>query len=87
MEHISTKKLDSVLSSQKSSNDKTSLGYTDEGSSSSRPKKEVKFVLAKNVEKPKVEKPKIKTPAVAKRTIGPKPKEKGKLLPKSQKGP
>ena len=44
-------------------------------------------MLAKNVEKPKVEKPKIETPAVAKRTIGPKPKEKGKLLPKSQRGP
>ena len=87
VERISNKKFDSVLSSQKSSNDKTSLGYTSEGSSSSRPKKEVKFVSAKNVEKPKVEKPKIETPIVAKRTIGPKPKEKGKSLPKSQRGP
>ena len=50
VECISTKKLDSMLSSQKPSNDKTSLGYTDEGSSSSEPKKEAKFVLAKNVE-------------------------------------
>ena len=87
MECISTKKLDSVLSSQKSSNDKISLGYIGEGSLSSRPKKEVKFVSAKNVEKPKVEKPKIETSVVAKRTIGTKPKKKGKSLPKSQRGP
>ena len=73
MERISTKKLDSVLSSQKSSYDKTSLGYTGERSSSSEPKKEVRFVSTKNIEKPKVEKP--KTPAVAKRTIGAKPKD------------
>ena len=32
VEHISTKKLDNVLSSQKSSHDKTGLGYTGEGS-------------------------------------------------------
>ena len=64
MECISTKKFDSVLSSQKPSNDKTDLGYTGEGSSSSEPKKEVKFVLAKNVEKPKVEKPKVEKPKV-----------------------
>ena len=44
VEHISTKKLDNVHSSQKSSNDKTGLDYTDEGSSSSKPKKEVRFV-------------------------------------------
>ena len=37
---ISTKKLDNVLSSQKSSHDKIDLGYTREGSSSSIPKKE-----------------------------------------------
>ena len=73
MERISTKKLDSVLSSQKSSYDKTSLGYTGERSSSSEPKKEVRFVSTKNIEKPKVEKP--ETPAVAKRTIGAKPKD------------
>ena len=82
--HIYTKKFDSVLSSQKCLNDKTGLGYTSEGSSSSRPKKEVKFVSTKNVEKPKLEKPKIETLVVAKRTTGPKPKEKGKSLPKSQ---
>ena len=51
VERIFTKKFDSVLSSQKPSNDKTGLGYTSEGSSSSESKKEVKFVLVKNVEK------------------------------------
>ena len=49
-------------------------------------------MLAKNVEKPKVEKPKVEKPevetlVVAKRTISAKPKKKGKLLPKSQRGP
>ena len=34
-------------------------------------------------EKLKVEKPKVEIPTVVKRTIGPKPKEKGKSLPKS----
>ena len=32
-------------------------------------------------------KPKIETPAIVKRTISAKPKEKGKLLPKNQRGP
>ena len=32
-------------------------------------------------------KPEIDTPTVIKRTISAKPKEKGKLLPKNQKGP
>ena len=87
VERISTKKLDSVLSSQKPSNDKTSLGYTGEGGSRSKPKKEVRFILAKYVEKSKVEKPEIETPIVAKRTMGAKSKEKRKSLPKSQRGP
>ena len=87
VECISTKKHDSVLSSQKPSNDKTGLGYTREEGSSSKPKKEVRFILAKNVEKSKVEKPEIETPIVAKRTIGAKSKEKRKSLPKSQRGP
>ena len=51
VERISTKKLYNMLSSQKSSHDKTGLGYIGEKSSSSEPKKEVKFILAKNVEK------------------------------------
>ena len=67
--------------------DKIGLGYTSEGSSSSEPKKEVRFILAKNVEKSQVEKLEIETPTVVKRTIGPKPKEKEKSLPKSQNGP
>ena len=87
MERISTKKLGSMLSSQKSSNDKAGLDYTGEGSSSNEPKKEVRFVLAKNIEKSKVEKLEIEKLVVAKRTIGVKPKDKGKSLPKSQRGP
>ena len=87
VERISTKKLDNVLSSQKSSHDKTGLGYTGEGSSSSEPKKEIWFVLAKNDKKLKEVKPETETPAVFKRTVGAKPKEKGKSLPKNQRGP
>ena len=79
MERISTKKLDS----QKPLNEKTGLGYIDEGSSSSGPKKEVKFMSTKNVEKTKVEKPKVEIPTVKKKVIGPRPKEKGKSLPKN----
>ena len=87
VKHISTKKLDNVLSSQKPSNDKTSLGYTGEGSISSRgPTKEVKFVSAKNVEKSTVEKPEFKTLVVAKRTVGAKPKEKRKVITQKSKG-
>ena len=66
VEHISTKKLDNVLSSQKSSHDKTGLGYTEEGSSSSEPKKEVRFVSTKNKEKLKEVKPEIETLTVVK---------------------
>ena len=87
VKRISTKKLDNVLSSKKSSHDKTGLGYTVEGSSSSKPKKEVRFVSTKNEEKLKEMKPEIETPAAVKRTISAKPKEKGKPLPKNQKGP
>ena len=47
----------------------------------------MKFVLAKNVKKLKEVKPEIETPAVVKRNIGAKPKEKGKSLPKNQRGP
>ena len=66
--------------------DKTDLGYIGERSSSSEPKKEVRFVLAKNVEKSQVEKPKIETSAVVKRTIGPKPKEKREVITQKSKG-
>ena len=84
---MSTKKLDNMLSSQKSLHDKTGLGYTGEGSSNSKPKKEVRFISAKNDEKLKEVESEIETPAAVKRTIGAKPKEKGKSLPKNQKGP
>ena len=69
------------------SHDKTGLGYTGEGSSSSEPKKEVRFVSTKNDEKLKEVKPKIETPTVVKRTIGARPKERGKSLPKNQREP
>ena len=87
VECISTKKLDTMPSSQKSSHDKTSLGYTREGSSSSEPKKEVRFVLAKNDEKLKEVKLEIDTPTVVKRTIGARLKKIGKSLSKNQRGP
>ena len=87
VERIFTKKLDNVLSSQKSSHDKTGLSYTGEGSSSSEPKKEVRFVLAKNVKKLNEVKAEIETPTIVKRTIGAKPTEKGKSLPRNQRGP
>ena len=82
VECITTKKLDSELSSQKPSMNKIELGYIDEGSLSGKPKKEMMFVLEKNVKNPK-----IKTPAVEKKDIGPKPKAKEKSLPKNQKEP
>ena len=86
VERIPTKKLDNVLSSQKPLHDKIGLGYTGEGSSSSEPKKKVRFVSARNEEKLKDVKPEIKTFVVVKRTIGARPKEKGKPLPKNQRG-
>ena len=63
------------------------MGYTGEGSSSSKPKKEVKFVSTKSVKKLKEVKSEIETLVVVKRTIGAKPTEKGKSLPKNQRGP
>ena len=87
VERISTKKLENVLSSQKSSHDKTGLGYTREGRFSSEPKREVRFISAKNEEKLKDVKPEIESPTAVKRTIGAKPKEKRKSLPKNQRGP
>ena len=82
VEHITTKKLNSVLSSQKPSMDKTGLGYTSEGSSSGKLRREMKFVLAKDVEKHKIE-----ILIVEKKDIRPKLKAKGKSLPKNQRGP
>ena len=47
VERVSTKKLDDVLSHQKSFSDKTGLGYTEESSSAVNNSKVVKFVKAK----------------------------------------
>ena len=47
IEQVSTKKLDDVLSSQKTFSDKTGLGYTGKSSSVVNNSKEVKFVKAK----------------------------------------
>ena len=65
LERVSTKKLDDVLSSQKTPSDKTGLGYTGKSSSAVNISKEVKFVKAKEsfvvasiVEKTKGEKKK-----------------------------
>ena len=60
VEWVSTKKLDDVLSSQKTFFDKTGLGYTGESSSAVNIFKEVKFVKAKEpvVVVPTVEKAK-----------------------------
>ena len=49
VERVSTKKLDDVLSSQKTFSDKTGLGYTKESSSAVNIPKEVKFVKAKEL--------------------------------------
>ncbi|XP_030934609.1 uncharacterized protein LOC115960053 [Quercus lobata] len=85
VERISTEKLDNVLSSKKSSYDKTDLGYTREGNSSSKPKKEVKFVSAKNIEKLKEVKPEIETLTVVKRTIGAKSTKKREVITQKSK--
>ena len=77
-----SKKLDNVLSSQKPFFDKTELGYTGEGSTSEEPRREMKFVLVKVVEKPKIE-----IPIIKKQDIETKSKAKGKSLPKSQRRP
>ena len=65
VERVSTKKLDDILSSQKTFSNKTGLGYTEESSSAMNISKEVKFVKAKEsivfdstVEKANVEKKK-----------------------------
>ena len=60
VEHISTKKLDSFLSSKKSSHDKTSLGYIGERSSSNKPKKKVRFISSKNTKNLKWRSPRLR---------------------------
>ena len=62
VERVTTKKLDDVISSQKSFSEKSGLGYTRGSSSSENVTKEVKFIKAKEsadvdptAEKPKIE--------------------------------
>ena len=98
VERVSTKKLDDVLSSQKTFFDKTRLGYTGESSSVVNISKEVKFVKAKEltivastVEKENVEKKKN----VADQWVLSKSRNQSvvrstareKSLPQSQRGP
>ena len=61
IEKVTTKKLDDVISSQKSFSDKSRLGYTRRSSSSGNITKEVKFIKAKESAEvgPTAEKPKI----------------------------
>ena len=98
IERVSTKKLDGVLSQQKSFSDRAGLGYTRESSSAVNISKEVKFVKAKEpvvvaptVEKAKDENKKI----VADQRVLNKPwnesmvrsEARGTSFPRSQKGP
>ena len=97
VEQVSTKKLDDVLSSQKTFFDKTGLGYIGESSSAVNISKEVKFVkvkelvvVAPTVEKANVEK---KKNVVDQRVLN-KPcnqsvvrsEARAKSLPQSQRG-
>ena len=98
VERVSTKKLDDVLSSQKTFFDKIGVGYIGESSSAVNIPKEVKFVKAKElmvaasiVEKENVEK-KIN---VADQRVMNKPRNqyvvrsaaRAKTFPQSQRGP
>ena len=96
VERVSLKKLDEVLSHQKSFSNRIGLGYTRESSSAANISKEVKFVKAKesivatmNVEKVKPKKKKtvidqrFMTKPPKQSTV--KPKGKGKSFPKSQR--
>ena len=98
VERVSTKKLDDVLSSQKTFSDKTGLGYTRESSSAMNIPKEVKFVKAKElmvaastIEKENVEK---RMNVVDQRVVN-KPRNQSvvrskvgaKSLPRLQRGP
>ena len=98
VERVSLKKLDEVLSHQKSFSNRIGLGYTRESSSAANISKEVKFVKAKesivatmNVEKVKPKKKRNVTDQRAlikpRNQLVVKPEAKGKSLPKSQRGP
>ena len=98
VERVSFKKLDEVLSHQKSFFDRTELGYTGESSLAVNISKKVKFVKAKEpivvaTTAEKVKEEKNKNVADQRVLIKPhnqsvvKPEAKGKSLPKSQRGP
>ena len=98
VERVSTKKLDDVLSSQKTFFDKTGLGYTKESSSAVNISKEVKFVKAKEltvgastVEKENVENKKnVANHRVLNKSRNQsvvRPEARAKCLPRSQRGP
>ena len=82
VQRITIKKLDNILTSEKSFSNKTRFSYIEEGSSSVEPKREMKFVSEMVVRKPKVESPNLKNKAIAAKS-----KAKGKSLPKNQRGP
>ena len=94
---VSTKKLDDVISSQKTFSDKTGLGYTGESNSGVKVTKEVKFVKAKEPKEgvPIVEKANVENKKnMADQRVLNKPcnestarsEAKGRPPPKSQRG-
>ena len=98
VERVSTKKLNDVLSSQKTFSDKTGLEYIGESSSAVNISKKVKFVKAEkpDVVAPSVEKTKgEKKKNVADQRVLNKPRNqsvvrfatRAKSLPRSQRGP
>ena len=97
IDKVTTKKLDYVISSQKSFSDKSGLGYTEGSSSSGNITKEVKFIKAKEpievgptAEKPKIEK---KRNVENERLLNPRNQSVGrsesraKSRPRPQRGP
>ena len=95
VERVSSKKLDEVLSHQKSFSDKTELGYSGESSLTTNISKEIKFVKAKEpiIVETTAEKVKVENNRnVVDQQVLNKPrnqsvvrsKAKGKSLPKSQ---
>ena len=98
VKRVSIKKLDDVLSSQKTFSDKTGLGYIGESSSTMNISKEVKFVKAKEpvvvvptVEKTNVEKKKnVNDQRVLNKPYNQsvvRSAARAKSLPRSQRGP
>ena len=93
VKRVTSKKLDEVLAYQKPSSDKSGLGYIREGSSNSKVPKEMKFVNVKEASTPLVDnvksekKPNVVNQMVLTKSpkpIVPKPKARGKSLPKRQ---